>query len=174
MFKRLSRKTIYECPWFNLFGDKVILPDGKLIENYHVIDYKKESVAVIIENENNDILLIQSYRYVTDSLEWEIPAGHIEEGESILEAASRESFEETGYEIEDHHMLYSYNPSNGSSSQVFHIVAAKAGKQKTVEFDRNEVKEIRWFSKEEVKDLIRDKELRDGYSLTALLLYFMD
>jgi hypothetical protein len=34
------------------------------------------------------------------------------------------------------------------------------------------VKEFRWVSKAEIKAMIRAKEIKDGYSLTALLLYF--
>jgi ADP-ribose pyrophosphatase len=174
MFQRLSRKTIYECDWFKVFADKVVLPSGKMIEDYHVIDFSKESVAVIIENEKEEILLIQSYRYVTNSLEWEIPAGGVDDSESILDAAVREAFEETGYEIINPFAMYSYNPSNGNSTQVFHIVAAKAGEKKSDDFDRNEVRKVKWASKEEIKRLIKEKKLKDGYSLTSLLLYLME
>ena len=173
MFQRLSRTIIYECNWFKLYGDKVIFPDCRLIENHHVFDFNNESVAVIIENDNKEVLLIRSYRYVTDSLEWEIPAGGIEKDESIIEAAIRESYEETGYEITDPQMVYTYNPSNGISNQVFNIVTAGISKQ-VGSFDRNEVKEIKWFSRDEIKELIINKTLKDGYSLTALLLHFLE
>jgi hypothetical protein len=34
--KRLSRTVVYENPWVNLYVDKVIFPDGRLIEKHHI------------------------------------------------------------------------------------------------------------------------------------------
>lgn len=51
--------------------------------------------AVIVRNSNHDILLIRGAKRG-----WEIPAGRVEEGESITTAAVREAREETGLDIE--------------------------------------------------------------------------
>ncbi|SDB68974.1 NUDIX domain-containing protein [Butyrivibrio sp. INlla16] len=48
-----------------------------------------------------------------ERLEWEIPAGKIEEGESPEEAARRECIEETGCSLKDVSFLCSQNPANG-------------------------------------------------------------
>jgi NADH pyrophosphatase NudC (nudix superfamily) len=39
------------------------------------------------------------------------------------------------------------------------------------DFDRNEVDETRWFKKDAVKQMVKDKEITDGFTLTALLLW---
>ncbi|ADL53156.1 NUDIX hydrolase [Clostridium cellulovorans] len=170
--KRLSRDIIYQSPWVNLYVDKVVFPDGAIVEKHHYLDFSKESVAVIIENHKQEILLIEAYRYITSSVGWEIPAGGIEEGETIIEAAVRETFEETGYKIEEPKFIYSYNPSNGISNQVFHIVKAKA-LSNVHSFDKNEVKSVKWFSVEEIRGMLDRKEIVDGFSLTGLLLHMM-
>lgn len=170
--KRLSRTVIYESPWVNLYVDKVVFPDGAIIEKHHYLDFHKEAAACVVENEVGEVLLIQSYRYVTNSLEWEVPAGGIEDDETIIEAARRETLEETGYSTVQLEHIYSYNPSNGISNQVFHIVKGKAG-AKVGTFDKNEVKDVKWFTKAEIKNMIKKKEIRDGYALTALLLHFL-
>ena len=95
--KRLSRTVIYENPWVNLYVDKVRFPDGRIIEQHHLLDFEKEAVAALVENSEGQVLLVHVYRYTTDTIEWEIPAGSVEEGESILEAARREVWEESGY-----------------------------------------------------------------------------
>ena len=41
--------------------------------------------------------MIKSYRHLVDSLQFEIPSGYIEDGESPKDAAMREFKEETGY-----------------------------------------------------------------------------
>ncbi|MDQ7798841.1 MAG: NUDIX hydrolase [Candidatus Edwardsbacteria bacterium] len=167
---RLSREIIYQSKWVNLYADKVRFLDGSIIEKYHVVSFDNGAVGVVVENDKDEILLIESYRYIPQSIGWEIPAGGMDDNESILDTAVREVHEETGYSIANCQHIYSYNPSNGSSDQVFHVVQAKAvncvGK-----FDTNEVKSIKWFSKIEIREMIHRREIVDGFSLTGLLVY---
>jgi ADP-ribose pyrophosphatase len=171
--KRLSRVVIYENPWVNLYVDRVRFPDGRIIEEHHLLDFEKEAVAALVENAEGEVLLVHVYRYTTDTIEWEIPAGSVEEGESILEAARREVLEESGYETTDHELMYTYYPINGISNKVFHIARCHATRS-TGEFDRNEVKEFRWVSRQEIQTMIKNRWVRDGFSLPALLLHLMD
>lgn len=60
--------------------------------------YPEPIVGAIILNNNQEILLLQSEKW--DSL-YCIPGGHIELGESAVEALKREVFEETGLSISD-------------------------------------------------------------------------
>lgn len=53
------------------------------------------SAATIVLNDQNELLLIKGPRRG-----WEMPGGQVEEGESLKEAAIRETFEESGIEIE--------------------------------------------------------------------------
>ncbi len=92
MPERLSRTTIYESDHVCLYTDRVKLPSGYIIEKYQQIHYPKEAVVVVIFNENDDILFVHNRRYTVGHLEWEIPAGKIEQGESI-EAAAKVQFE---------------------------------------------------------------------------------
>jgi ADP-ribose pyrophosphatase len=169
--KRLSRTVVYENPWVNLYIDKVQFPGGRIIEKHHLLDFEKEAVGVLVENEQEQILLVHAYRYTTDTIEWEIPAGTIEKGESILETARREVWEESGYETTNHELIYTYYPMSGISNKVFHIVRSRAA-GKVGDFDRNEVREYKWVSKKEVQEMIRNKLIKHGLSLTALLLHY--
>jgi 8-oxo-dGTP pyrophosphatase MutT (NUDIX family) len=53
------------------------------------------SAATIVINEKDEILLIKGPRRG-----WEMPGGQVEEGESLKEAAIRETKEETGIDVE--------------------------------------------------------------------------
>lgn len=171
MPERLARTAIYENPWVNLYVDKVRFPGGRVIEEHHVLEFDKEAVAVIVENQQGDILFVHSYRYVTGSLEWEVPAGAIEPGETVVEAAQRETYEETGYLLDDVDVYYTYHPMNGIANKTFHIAHAQV-KDRFGYFDSNEVRTVTWFSRIEIQSMIRNQTIRDGFSLTALLLHF--
>ncbi|MEK4299455.1 NUDIX domain-containing protein [Oceanobacillus sp. FSL W8-0428] len=53
------------------------------------------SAATIVLNDNNELLLIKGPRRG-----WEMPGGQVEEGESLKEAAIRETKEESGIDVE--------------------------------------------------------------------------
>ncbi|HEY84123.1 MAG TPA: NUDIX hydrolase [Chloroflexi bacterium] len=169
--ERLARTVIYENPWVNLYADKVRFPDGRTIEKHHILEFEKEAVAVLVENIRGEILFVHAYRYTTGSIEWEIPAGGVDSGEDIIQAAKREALEETGCQTADHQLLYTYHPMNGISNKVFHIVKARATTE-SGEFDRNEVKAVKWLAPVEIRRMIAERTISDGFSLTALLLYF--
>lgn len=168
--ERLAREVVYQSSWVNLYKDTVRFPSGLVIDKFHLIDFEREAVAAVMENVNGEVIFARIPRYTTGLAEWELPAGGMEIGEAILESAKRELLEETGYTSTDHELIYTYYPMNGNANQVFHIVFCKAG-ELVQNFDPNEVTEVRWFTKEEIKQLLKEQRIKDGFSLTALLLW---
>ena len=168
--QRLARKTFYESPWVTIHLDTVRLPSGALIDPHHVLDFP-DSVAAIVTDDTGQILMIESYRYTVGQLGWEIPAGRVDEGESMVDVARRETREETGYDSVGHELLYTYNPLIGIATSEFGIVRCRA--TETVgDFDHDEVKQVGWMTGSEVKEMISQQQIYDGYTLTALLLHF--
>lgn len=76
------------------------------------IDELKAGVAVIILNEENQVLLQKR----ADVGLWGIPSGHVEIGETVSETAIREVKEETNLDIEIKKLIGVYSDPN---SQVF-------------------------------------------------------
>ena len=169
--KRLSRKVIHESPWVSLFLDKIQYSNGHILDDMHLVHFDHEAVGIVVQNEKGDVLLIKSPRYHTQSVEWEIPAGQIDDGEDPVDAAKRETLEETGYSIDDVKLIYRFNPSNGISDQTFHICKCKTTIFcKESEPDPLEVSELKWVSKEEIRRMIQNNEINCGFSLVGLML----
>lgn len=85
----------------------------------HVIFYKDDmkrydlKFSVIIAFHKDQLVLVKH----KDRETWEIPGGHIEEGESAIEAARRELNEETGaYEFRIH-PICTYSVSRGQEER---------------------------------------------------------
>ena len=167
--KRLSRSVVYESSWISLYADKVEFPAGRVIDRHHILDFHRGAVAVIVENDKGEILFVHAYRYTTDSVEWEVPTGGMDAGESPIESAKREVLEESGCETSGHELIYSFNPINGISDLCHHIVRCRANECNET-FDKNEIESVKWVPIDEVRKMIDDREIRDGFTLTGLLL----
>lgn len=94
-WKTLSSKVIHTTPWIKLIEDTVLTHTNKEL-TYTYLKLDNPSVFIVAVNEAGQILLQQNYRYTLGKKLWEIPAGHVDSGESPLEAAKRELLEESG------------------------------------------------------------------------------
>ncbi len=166
--QRLSRETIYESEHITLYRDTVLLPSGAILPAYHQLHYPGPSTSCVIFNQRDEILMIQNRRYTTQRLEWEVPAGRMEEGETPEEAARRECMEETGCTLKELRYLCQHNPSKGMSDLVMHVFAARVDTEGQI-LDQDEVKNKRWMPRNEVLALLRDNGTHCGVSMLALL-----
>jgi 8-oxo-dGTP pyrophosphatase MutT (NUDIX family) len=165
----LARRYIYESDWMNLQHVDVQLPDGSIVEKMHLIDFPFEAAGVVPIGVDGRVLLIDHYRFQTDTRGWEIPAGKIDAGETPETAVARELLEESGHRAETFTELGRYHPSNGSSNQVFHIFVGRGVTRVGEILDTNEVLGLCWFTPAEIRELVARNELLDGLSLTGIL-----
>lgn len=121
------------------------------------------SVNVVVINKDGDVLLIQR----SDNGNWAIPGGAIDLGESLTQAAIRETKEESGITCEitgivgiytdpQHVILYT---SNGEARQEFSIVlTAQAVDGKPTASD--ESSQVRWVTRDELAEYQMDRSMR--------------
>lgn len=168
----LSRRIVYDSEWIRMQLVDLRLPDGSVSRDIHLVDYLYQAAGVIPVRDDGQMLLVDHYRFQTDTRGWEIPAGKIESEETALDAAQRELREETGHRAREIIELGQYHPSNGSSNQVFHIFAARGVERVGQIEDTNEISGLMWFTPDQVRGMIKRNEIKDGLSLTGLLWYF--
>ncbi|MBX6168892.1 MAG: NUDIX domain-containing protein [Thermobispora bispora] len=121
------------------------------------------SVNVVVTNDAGDILMIRR----SDNGNWAVPGGAIDLGESLPQAAVRETLEETGvlceitglvgtYTDPRHVILYT---SNGEARQEFSIVLV--GRAISGEpTPSSESTEVRWVPRDQVEALPMDRSMR--------------
>ena len=165
----LEQHLAYDSPWIRLWVARVSLPDGAVIPQYHLLDYPHEAVCVVPVGDDGRVLMVYQYRIVPECYDWEVPAGGIETSESAEAAARRELKEEAGATASELFYLGRYNPSNGTSNQVFHVFVGSHAQVIGAPADPNEIERVGWFQRDEIHQMIRSNELKDGLTLAALL-----
>jgi ADP-ribose pyrophosphatase len=148
------------------------MPTGKVLDPYYIAEYFHESVAVVAVRSQREVLLLRMWRPISEQLGWEVPAGLVEPGEVVAEAAKRELLEETGLQVAAVEAVGWVYPSNASSTERVHLFVGLDPKLVGAEAGDSEVSEMYWLSASEARELIRKQEIKDGISLTALLLAF--
>jgi ADP-ribose pyrophosphatase YjhB (NUDIX family) len=121
------------------------------------------SVNVAVTNADGDVLLIRR----SDNQNWAVPGGAIDLGESMVQAAVRETKEETGIDCEvtglvgiytdpKHVILYT---SNGEARQEFSILlTARATGGAPTRSD--ESSEVRWVPRSSLDGCAMDRSMR--------------
>jgi 8-oxo-dGTP pyrophosphatase MutT (NUDIX family) len=162
-----GERSVYESPWVSVALVDVEVPGGERFE-HHVVRMPADASGVVAVDSGR-VLLIHRHRFITGSTGWEIPAGRVEAGEDPIEAARREMLEETGWRPGPLSLLFSYFPSIGLIDQRFNIFVANGAEHVGEPPDSSESDRVEWIEVVQLPALIRRGEIRDGYSLTALL-----
>ena len=169
--KKLSRNDVYKGRIIDVFYDDVELPDGT--KTIREVVTHKEGSAIVAVNDNNELLLVNQYRYPVDRDVVEIPAGLIDEGESPLEAAKRELKEETGYIANEWELLTSTYSSPGWQDEKVHIFAARDLKKVSEQqLDGDEILTFCLEPFDKTLEKVNNREIMDGKTIMGVLFYW--
>ena len=166
-----------------VFADKLIIQKGEINNGNKTFTRlqinREDAVAVFILNtDSNMVILTRQFRYpITSKTKeniLEIMAGKIDEGEEPLQAAIRETKEETGYNIksENIRLLFSCFSSPGYSSERFFIYYATVTNADKVSEgggnkSENEEIEIVPIDIKEFKEMITEGSIKDAKTYLA-------
>lgn len=171
-WKKLKTEVVHKNPWFSLRRDEVLRPNGVKGEYYYMDAH--DAVAIIVEDEDAGIYLVGQTRYpVGNKYSWEVVGGGIDEGEMPLEAAKRELKEETGIEATEWIDLGEFNVANFSSAEVDYVFLARNLKKGEANPDETEDLSLKKITLDELKEMIKNSEMMDGFSLAAIIKYLL-
>lgn len=163
-----GERTLYDSEWIRLGLTDVELPSGARFE-HHVVRMPTAASGVVVDGGRRGVLLLWRHRFTTDTWGWEIPAGRLDPGEAPERAAERETLEETGWRPGPLRLLTTYFPHNGLSDQAFHLFVADGADHVGEPHDTDEAERVEWVTWPNVERAVRDHQVGDGLSLTALL-----
>ncbi len=162
-----SSSYVVDSPFMRLRVDEVVLPDGSIVPNYYV---RESSGFVIILPLTHDehVVLVRQYRYGSDSIHLELPAGMLLPGEDPRECALRELAEETGYDVDCCDLVAEFLPEPVRSAARAYVFAASGAVQaRELQLDPTEHLEVELATLSSFRTMLRDGTIDAGGTILA-------
>ena len=169
MFEKTIKSTrIYKGRRLGLRDDEVELSNGKI--SHREICEHPGAVAIVPITNDGKIILIRQFRKPIEEAIYEIPAGLINKGEELKDAAARELEEETGYKANKIEFALTVYTSPGYSTEKLHIFIARDLVATKNNPDEDENIEVAITPIETALQMIKNGEIKDGKTIVGINL----
>ena len=166
---KIRGERVHEGIILDLEVDRVRLPSG--VEASREVVRHRGAVVILPLHEDRRVEFVRQYRYPTEAVLLELPAGKLDPGEEPRECAGRELAEETGWQPVEIHELGSFFTTPGFSDEVLHaFIATPLEPAPEVAQDPDEAIEIVTMTVDEALAACRDGNIRDSKTLATFLL----
>lgn len=172
---QVASRRVYSGRIVKLDVDTVRFPDGSTGEMEMFRHPGAAAVIPVLGGDAADpqILLIRQYRYATEGMIWEIPAGRLDPEEAPIDCAGRELLEETGARagrIEPLTMIY---PTPGFCDERIHLFAAYdlTVNEQDARREADEFLTVTPHSLSTVLGMIRDGAISDAKTICCVLYF---
>ena len=166
-------RRIFTGKVFSVSVETVRLPSGRRLEAELV--RHAGSVVLIPVTDNGGILLVRQYRPAVREAVWELPAGRVESGEDVREAALRECREETGLIPARLDRLGQFLATPGFCDERLTVFRASGLREPTAEdpaaqADEDEDMVVEAFSRERLNSMVTSNAIVDLKTVAGLTL----
>ena len=164
----LSHRRVYDGKILALELDE-IQEEGGAKALREVVRHRGSVAALLVDDEGR-LVLVRQYRHPIGEALWEVPAGILEKGESPEQAVRREIEEEVGRRAGQVERLAVFHPTPGFCDEVLHLFRATRLEAAPLHPDEDEVLEVKWYTLDEARGLLRAGEVKDAKTIIALLM----
>lgn len=168
-WSRLSKETVFSCPYYVLSHDRYRLPDGA-VADYHYVDIPG-STMIVPQLSDGRLVLVSQYRYLVGRDSLEFPAGGMKPGYEAAFNAAEELREEAGYHAGTWRKIGEFAPYNGVSNEMCHVFLATDLELVGAEPEATEFFEIKYVAPDDVRRAIEDGSLWDGMTIASFRFF---
>lgn len=165
----------YTTPIFNLLkrSMKLEAKDDSAEGDFYILD-APEWINVIALTPEEEVLLVEQYRYGIQQPTLEIPGGMVDKGEEPLEGAKRELLEETGYRSEKWNSLGKVSSNPAIMTNYTHMYVAEGCVFEGAENpDTHERINVHKMPVDDFWELVKDGTVHHAIVLAAVARYLL-
>ena len=162
----LSSEIVYGGGFIKVRKDSARMPDGSVGAREYITH--PGAVAILALLDNGNLLMERQFRYAPQQEFIELPAGKIDQGESILHTAQRELLEETGYVAREWTHLTTAWPCIGYSDERLEYFLARGLTHQGKKLDEGEFLEVIELSLPQAMEWIRLGKISDSKTMVGL------
>jgi len=167
--EKLDTQCIYHGRGINVRVDTVEMPDGR--KTTREIAEHSDCIAVVVLDDQDNVLLVRQFRYPVSKFLLEIPAGGIDSGEEPIDAVRRELQEEIGYFPQKIEQLTGFYAIPGYGTEYLHcFLATDLVHSRLIAEDTESIEVVR-VPQGQIAQLIASGEICDAKSIAALLMF---
>jgi 8-oxo-dGTP pyrophosphatase MutT (NUDIX family) len=164
----VESRQVYAGRVVNLRLDTLALPDGKQVQR-EVVEHRG-AVAMVVLDEQDQVLLVRQHRPAVGGDLLEIPAGTIEPGEAPDACARRELAEELSLAASRWMPMAHCYSSPGFCTELIYLYLAEGLTPAQGQPDEDEAITIERLSLAAVPARVADGTIRDAKSIAGLML----
>jgi ADP-ribose pyrophosphatase len=164
----VKSETVFRTPWFEI---KVVDPGEETsgtTEPYYCL-VRPDGVVAFVLDRAGAVVLVEQYRPPLGRATLEMPAGSVEEGESLEAAVIREVLEETGLVCEDWYQIGPCRLSLQREDTIDHFYVG-LGAHEAENYKRMERGEVRFLPRSEFLDLVKSNRFDQTAALGGLYI----
>ncbi len=160
-------QLVYKGKIIEVFKDLVFV-GGKTFQR-DVVRKQKAVASLIFNEDKTKVLLVSQYRYPIGKETKELPAGKVENEETLAEAMIRETEEETGLFPTKYEELGTFYTSAGFCDEEITLFVVWEYKESKQKLEDDEKITLMW---ENVHDIMKETKHFDPKAMLALSMYW--
>jgi ADP-ribose pyrophosphatase len=161
----MDDKVVFATPWFELVAKR---PPGYSQPHYSI--RTQDYVLVVATTVEGCLVLVRQFRPAVGETTLEFPSGHVERGETPLEAAQRELLEETGHVASTLELMGNLSPDTGRlGNRLWCFYAAAASRTSGNGYEPEPGVELVLYDRS-LKELLDEADFFSALNHAAVLL----
>ena len=168
--KTIDSNVVYSGKVITVLKDNVVVADGH--KSFREVVLHSGGVVIAAQKDEDTILMVKQYRYPLKSVNIELPAGKLEQGEDPDTACKRELEEETGYRAKYWRSLGYINTTPGICTEKLYLYLAKDLEFAGAHPDEGEIIKCYEYKLSEVFNMIQSGEINDAKTICTIARAF--
>lgn len=169
--KKISSQQIFDGIVVKLYRDEVELDNGDKATREYIRHPGGVCIAAVDENE--DIYMVEQFRYPFGKALTEVPAGKLEIGEDPEVCGRRELREEVGARAQSFEYLGCMYPTVAYDTEIIHIFLARGLSFGEQDLDEGEFLGVKKMPLKQAFEMVMKNELPDAKTQLAVIKAYL-